>query len=155
MVFHEWGGMPLSLHDLWSLSPGLSPDTSSPHVLSGLSQSHLCPIVPPMPISGFPPPAHMQFVLSSFWRAAARIRGKAGSLPFCSPLLSCLFLAQNVTLVGWSWPAASHLPATLALPLLNRTRGENKVGELMGRDTDREIIYQLPSQAKRTQCGEN
>ena len=45
-------------------------------------------------------------------------------------------------------------PAALSVPLLNRTRGENKMKKLVGRDKGREIAYQLPSQAKQTQLGE-
>jgi len=35
------------------------------------------------------------------------------------------------------------------------TGGEYKIKKLLGQDKDREISYQLPSQAKQTQLGEN
>lgn len=57
------------------------------------------------------------------------------------------------------WVDLGRLPdacsATLSVPLLDRTGGENEIEELVGRDEDREITDRLLSQAKLTQLGEN
>lgn len=42
-------------------------------------------------------------------------------------------------------------PAVLSRPLLNRTRGENKMEKLIGQAKDREITYQSLSRAKNSQ----
>jgi len=44
---------------------------------------------------------------------------------------------------------------SLSLCLLHRTRGEKKMEELIGQDKYKEITFQLLSQAKQTQIGEN
>lgn len=41
-------------------------------------------------------------------------------------------------------------PAGFFLPLFKRTRGQNEIKKLVVQDKDREIVYQLPSQAEQT-----
>jgi len=60
---------------------------------------------------------------------------------------------------GWCWADLGQLPdahpVTLSLPLINKTEEENKIKKLLGQDIDRKVSYQLPSQAKQSQLGEN
>jgi len=57
--------------------------------------------------------------------------------------------------VGSAWVAARCPPSCSITPLLKRTGGENTMQKFVGRDKDREITQQLPSQAKQTSLGEN
>ena len=52
------------------------------------------------------------------------------------------------------WLPGAH-PAALSLALISRTRRENKIKKVVGKGKDREITYQLSSQAKQIQLGEN
>jgi len=63
-----------------------------------------------------------------------------------------------------SWPLSKHglqrlwwsdlgllpelHPPRLSLPLLKKTRGQNKLEKLMGQDIDKKITYQLPPRAQ-------
>jgi len=50
---------------------------------------------------------------------------------------------------------SNNHPAALPLSLLNRTGVENRMKTLLGQDKDREVTYQLLSQAKQTQLAED
>lgn len=45
--------------------------------------------------------------------------------------------------------------ATVSLPLLDRTEGENRIKKVVCQDKEMEITYQLPSLTEQTQHGEN
>jgi len=51
--------------------------------------------------------------------------------------------------VDLGWLPNAH-PAALALPLLSRTGGENKMQKLVRQDKDGEITQELPPWAKQT-----
>lgn len=56
--------------------------------------------------------------------------------------------------VNLGWLSDANL-ATLSLPLVNRTEGENNIKKLVGQDKDLEITYPLPSQSNQTQLWED
>lgn len=88
----------------------------------------------------------------AFWCAWALLRGtiRRGK--------GCRFECGNFSLeavVGWPWLVASYPPAALSLLLLNGTGKKTRMKKLLSWDKDREIAYQLLSQAKQAGLGED
>lgn len=82
-------------------------------------KSQLCPIFPLCAYLLVPSPYPAKFCFLLLWRTATSIRGKTGHLPFCSPVLSCFFLAEKLVLVA----TCQVHTQLLSLLLLQRTGG--------------------------------